>query len=201
MIIDRGPSSASKRPIIYSSATLTLCGSPPSSPDPFRSPLRQGLFQSAQPPSTLSPTKTASIVLSPTKPAHAETSLSPQKEKTPLITPLENMHLTKIKELEDSIKELTDAVATATAAAEKNASLEAEWRSKAFEAEKKLVDYASVDAEEASSQRNQLVEELKNETALWRRKFDEVRRVLFLQGLLLLFISLSLLQYLTYINT
>jgi len=179
MIIDRGetqPRSNSDRPIIYSSGTLTLCGSPPASPDPFRSPLRQGLQHSSQPPAASTPTPTP-VLLSPCKHTHAQTPLSPGKspcvEKDPT-TPLENMHLAKIKELEARIEELTDAADTATTAAEKNAALEAEWRSKALEAEANLAQVTALEIEEANSQRSKLIEELKSETALWRRKFGEV---------------------------
>ncbi len=93
----------------------------------------------------------------------------------PSKTPLENMHLAKIKELEARIEELTESATTATAAAEKTAALEAEWRSKALEAEATLAQYTAIEVEDARSQRSKLVEELKSEAALWRRKFDEVK--------------------------
>lgn len=182
MIIDRGenqPRSTSDRPIIYSSATLTLCGSPPASPDPFRSPLRQGLEHSSQRPptaSTTTPTPPA-VLLSPRKHAHAQTPLPPGKSPgvhKHLTTSLENMELAKIKDLEARIEELTKASSTATATAEKNAASEAEWRSKALYAEAKLAQNTMVEVEEVNSQRTKLVEELKSETALWRRKFDEL---------------------------
>jgi hypothetical protein len=86
------------------------------------------------------------------------------------------MHLAKIKELEARIEELTEASSTAAAAAEQSAALEAEWRSKALEAEAKLAQNTAIEVEEANSQRSKLVEELKGETVLWRRKFDEVKK-------------------------
>jgi DNA repair exonuclease SbcCD ATPase subunit len=77
------------------------------------------------------------------------------------------MHLAKIKDLEAQIEALTETATTATAAAEKNAASEAEWRAK-------LEHYSRLETEEANSQRSKLVEDLQSEITLWRRKFDEL---------------------------
>ena len=188
LIDQRAPSQRlafNDRPIIYSSETLTLCGSPPPSPTPIRSPLRPP--QPARPRFPAPPPSSSPLPMAQTSQFQHVTSrpgstpqLAARREpnEAPVIVKSNGKEETNsgsneknelIQEMNSRLEALAQEAALARAEAQVSRDAETEWRIRALESE------ASI-SQKVSSQRSNLVGELKAEAALWRTKFSEVSK-------------------------
>lgn len=174
VLIDRGAPlqrpGSSDRPIIYSSETLTLCGSPPRSPMPARSPVRP---PSARPPRTFTAPPPSPLPIpqayqfNPTPRPGSASNYPARRETSEPTVIVDTSNEIIIQEFNARLEDLAQEAAAAREEAQASRDAETEWRIRALEAE-------AHSSQREVSQRSNLVGELKAEAALWRVKFSEV---------------------------